>query len=238
MAGAVGSVTGLTASNLDATISSRMATYTQPTGFLAATFPTTVASTTNITAGTITTVSGNVTGSIGSLATQAKADVNAEADAALSDVGLTTTITGRIDVTTSTRLASTSYTAPLDAAGTRTAVGLATANLDTQIGDLPTNAELATALAGADDAVLSAVAALSIPTATQNADALLDRAAGVETNRTLRQALRLMLAALCGKASGLAGTSVAYRDTNDTTNRISATVDSDGNRTAVTLDAS
>ena len=31
-------------SNLDATVSSRMATYTQPTGFLAATFPTTVSS--------------------------------------------------------------------------------------------------------------------------------------------------------------------------------------------------
>jgi hypothetical protein len=50
VSGAVGSVTGLTASNLDATISSRMATYTQPTGFLTATFPGTVASTTNITA--------------------------------------------------------------------------------------------------------------------------------------------------------------------------------------------
>jgi hypothetical protein len=56
LTGSVGSVTGLTASNLDTTVSSRMATYTQPTGFLAATFPTTVASTTNITAGTITTV--------------------------------------------------------------------------------------------------------------------------------------------------------------------------------------
>lgn len=54
--GSVGSVVGLTASNLDTTVSSRMATYTQPTGFLAATFPTgTVANTTNITAGTITT---------------------------------------------------------------------------------------------------------------------------------------------------------------------------------------
>jgi hypothetical protein len=53
----VSAVTGLTASNLDATISSRMATYTQPTGFLAATFPTgTIANTTNITAGTLTTV--------------------------------------------------------------------------------------------------------------------------------------------------------------------------------------
>lgn len=54
--GSVGSVVGLTASNLDTTVSSRMATYTQPTGFLAATFPSgTVANTTNITAGTITT---------------------------------------------------------------------------------------------------------------------------------------------------------------------------------------
>lgn len=43
--------------NLDVTVSSRMATFTQPTGFLAATFPTgTVASTTNITAGTLTTL--------------------------------------------------------------------------------------------------------------------------------------------------------------------------------------
>lgn len=49
---------GLT--RIDGAITSRMATYTQPTGFLAATFPTTVASTTNITAGTITTAT-NVT---------------------------------------------------------------------------------------------------------------------------------------------------------------------------------
>lgn len=52
----LGTTNSTVASNLDATITSRMATYTQPTGFLAATFPTTVASTTNITAGTITTV--------------------------------------------------------------------------------------------------------------------------------------------------------------------------------------
>jgi hypothetical protein len=40
----VSAVTGLTAANLDASISSRMATYTQPTGFLAAAFPATVSS--------------------------------------------------------------------------------------------------------------------------------------------------------------------------------------------------
>ena len=53
-----------------------MPTYTQPTGFLTASFPTTVASTTNITAGTITNVgtvtgnvNGNVAGSVNSVAT-------------------------------------------------------------------------------------------------------------------------------------------------------------------------
>lgn len=52
----VSAVTGLTPSNLDVAVSSRMATYAHPTGFLAATFPAgTVANTTNITGGTITT---------------------------------------------------------------------------------------------------------------------------------------------------------------------------------------
>jgi hypothetical protein len=40
------------------------------------------------------------------------AQVNAEADIALADAGVTTTVTGRIDAAVSTRLASGSYTAP------------------------------------------------------------------------------------------------------------------------------
>lgn len=54
--GSAGTYGLLVESNLDAAVSSRMATYTQPAGFLAATFPSTVASPTNITAGTLTTV--------------------------------------------------------------------------------------------------------------------------------------------------------------------------------------
>lgn len=50
-----------------------------------------------------------------------------------------------------------STTLDLDAT-IRAAVGLGSANLDTQIGDLPTNSELTTALAAADDAVLAQVA--------------------------------------------------------------------------------
>jgi len=56
----------------------------------------------------------------------------------------------------------------LTQANVRTAVGLASANLDTQLDALPTNAELATALGTADDATLAAIAALVIPTAAQN----------------------------------------------------------------------
>jgi hypothetical protein len=58
----------------------------------------------------------------------------------------------------------------LDAAGVRSAVGLASANLDTQLDALPTNAELATALGTADDAVLTAIDAL--PTNAELATAL------------------------------------------------------------------
>lgn len=78
----------------------------------------------------------------------------------------------------------------LDAAGVRAAIGMASANLDTQLADLPTNAELATALASADDAVLSAIGGLSIPTAGAIADAVCDEAlSGHTTGGTVGKAL-------------------------------------------------
>lgn len=55
---------------------------------------------------------GTVASAISGLNNLSAAQVNAEVDTALADVGLTTTITGRIDVAISTRLASASYTAP------------------------------------------------------------------------------------------------------------------------------
>lgn len=59
----------------------------------------------------------------------------------------------------------------------------------------------------------------------------------VETGFTVIKALRLILSAVAGKLSGAPGTTIVIRDINDTTNRITATVDSDGNRTAVTYNA-
>ncbi len=74
---------------------------------------------------------------------------------------------------------------------------------------------------------------------TAVANALLDLAAGVETGLTLRQAQRLALAALAGKISGAAGATVTIRNAvADTVDRIVATVDSSGNRSAIVVDLS
>src|SRR6185503_4550023 len=67
--------------------------------------------------------------------------------------------------------------------------------------------------------------------------ALLDLADAIETGLTLRQALRLIAAAEAGKVSGMATTTVAIRNAvADSKARITATVDADGNRTAITTD--
>lgn len=70
----------------------------------------------------------------------------------------------------------------------------------------------------------------------QVADAILDTT--IETGWTMRQILKIKNALGFGKTSGLttgSGTFVA-RDINDTKNRVTAVVDSDGNRTSMTLD--
>jgi hypothetical protein len=57
----------------------------------------------------------------------------------------------------------------------------------------------------------------------------------VEGAITAEEAMRLFGAALAGKAS-IAGDVIAYRDMNDTKDRITATTTTDGERTAITLD--
>ena len=59
------------------------------------------------------------------------------------------------------------------------------------------------------------------------------------TSITLAGAFKLILAVLAGKSSGGGTATIVFRDIADSKNRISATVDLDGNRTAVgTRDAS
>lgn len=66
---------------------------------------------------------------------------------------------------------------------------------------------------------------------------LLEAPAGIETSYDMKSCMRVMAASVCGKLDGAATTTVTMRDLNDTKDRITATVDANGNRTAVTLDA-
>ncbi len=54
----------------------------------------------------------------------------------------------------------------------------------------------------------------------------------------MRQVLRIVLAAVAGKSAGGGTGTITFRDVADTKNRISATVDANRNRTAVTRDGS
>jgi hypothetical protein len=60
----------------------------------------------------------------------------------------------------------------------------------------------------------------------------------VEGSYDLKECLRLLLAFTAGKASGGGTSSIAFRDTADTKDRIVLTVDANGDRSAVVLDVS
>jgi len=177
-------------------------------------------------------VGGNVTGSVGSVV------------AGVSVSGTITTLDALNTSLSSTHGAGSWATATgfstLDASGVRSAVGLASANLDTQLDALPTAAENSTAVWAAVTRSLTDKTGFSLatapPTADENAAALLDLANAIESGLTVRQAMRLIVAADAGKVSGGGTTTVTIRDIADTKDRIVATVDSDGNRTAITRD--
>jgi len=98
--------------------------------------------------------------------------------------------------------------------------------------------------AGAIDAAAigtGAIDADSLATSADNeiADALLDRTDAIETGLSVRGALRLIAAEAAGKLSGAesGSTNVLIRNpVQDSKTRINATVDADGNRTAITWD--
>jgi hypothetical protein len=87
-----------------------------------------------------------------------------------------------------------------------------------------------TATAIATDAIGAAELATDAVTEIANAVAALV----IDSGMTLQNALKLILAAEAGKVSGADGTTITIRDTSDTYNRIVATVDQYGNRSALT----
>jgi hypothetical protein len=69
------------------------------------------------------------------------------------------------------------------------------------------------------------------------ADAILDALNGIEQGLTVREAIRLIAAATAGKVSGAGTSTVTFRSAEaDDRDRIIATVDGSGNRTAITTD--
>lgn len=151
--------------------------------------------------------------------------------------------------------APTGASSGLDAAGVRAAIGLAAANLDAQLAGLPTDAdvtaavpsastiasqvrtELTTELGRIDAAVTTRLASGSY-TAPPSAASIASAVWGttVDGVYTAIQLLRGMAAALIGKLSGAATATVTIRNPSDTKDVLTATVDADGNRSAVTKD--
>lgn len=121
-----------------------------------------------------------------------------------------------LEAAIATRLAAAAYTAP-DNAGIADAKAAAEA----------VNARLPADPSEAGDAMALTASAV---------DSILDEV--VEGAMTMRQVLRILMAGIAGKASGAPLGPINYRDLADSKNRISGTIDADGNRTTVTLDAS
>ncbi len=114
-----------------------------------------------------------------------------------------------VDGTGTGEIDTTSGAVAVTAASVRSAVGLASANLDTQLDTLPTAAE--------------------------NAAALLDLTDGVETGVTPRQALRGLCAAVFGTIADAGTGTETFKSAGGSTTRLVYTVDSSGNRTLVVL---
>ena len=159
-------------------------------------------------------------------------DVSAGGEAGVdwANVGSPTTTVGLSGTTVKTATDVATDTADIK---TRLPAALVSGRIDASVGAMAAAVVTAAAVAtGAIDAD-----ALATDAVTEIANGLLDQAAGIETSMTVRQALRLILSMAVGKLSGAATATNTFRDTTDAKNRIVATVDSDGNRTAVTLDA-
>lgn len=129
------------------------------------------------------------------------------------------------------------------ASAIRTAVGLASANLDTQLSTIDDflDTEIAAIKAKTDNLPASPAATgdamtLASGERTSIATAMLDMSDAIETGITVRKALRAIGAALAGVLSGAAGTTITIKAINDSsTTRVTATVDSDGNRSSIVL---
>lgn len=113
------------------------------------------------------------------------------------------------------------------------AVGSVTGAVGSVAGNVAGN--VVGSVASVSGAVGSVTAAVTVGTINSGpVDTIWDEV--VDGATTARQSVRLANAMLGGKASGLATTTAVYRDLADTKDRVSASVDASGNRSALTRD--
>jgi hypothetical protein len=192
----------------------------------------------DVTIASVTGAVGSVTGAVGSVSGNVGGNVVGSVASVTGAVG---SVTGGVggNVTGSVgSIASGGITTASFAAGAINAAAIAA--------DAITDAKVAAdvTIASVTGAVGSVTAGVTVTTVNDKTgyrlsatgvDDVLDEV--VEGTVTLRQSQRVQNAAAAGEISGAATTTVVIRDISDTKTRITATVDSDGNRTAVTVDA-
>lgn len=186
---------------------------------------------TAVTTGLTANITGNLSGSVGSLATQAKADVNAECDSALSDYGANTTVPDAAGVV-ATALGNLETHGDSEWA---TATGF-----NTVVPDAAGTAKTLTAAYDAAKTASQAGDAMALVTDAVSADALsaaavVEIVSGLEADGiAYADMMTAIMATLFGKAT-VAGSTVTYKKRDGSTVVITVTNDSVGNRTASTL---
>jgi hypothetical protein len=149
--------------------------------------------------------------------------ISADVQAGLNAQGYTSTRASYLDAAISTRLASSQYTAPDNAS--ISAIKAKTDALSFSGGNVNARAVV---VSDKSDYTLASSERTSIAQAVMTYV--------VEGTWTLVKLVRLMASALLGLVSGSGTGQVKFRDLGNTKDRITATVDSSGNRLSITLD--
>jgi len=158
--------------------------------------------------GSVTGAVGSVTGAVGSVTGNVGGNVTGSVGSVVGAVG---SVTGAVGSVTG-------------------AVGSVTGN----VGGNVTGSVGSVAASGIAAASFAAGAITASALAADAVDEIFDELIG-DSTITMRQALKVLVSGLAGKLSGAATTTITIRNVADDTNRIVATVDADGNRSAVTL---
>ncbi|MCG8004694.1 MAG: hypothetical protein JAY88_14740 [Candidatus Thiodiazotropha lotti] len=123
----------------------------------------------------------------------------------------------------------------LDAAGVRTAIGMASANLDTQLAGLPTAAENRAEMDANSvgmAAIGAAIAGLNDPTAVTIANQVWATVCESQGSYTAQQVMSILLSVIAGRTSSSGS---IFSTPDGAAQRVAATLDASNNRTGMTI---